>query len=43
MTPGHELKALDAINSSGLWKTCGTLGRELRDLDAMNRFGLWLR
>ena len=30
----HELKALDAINSSRLYFTSTTLGRELKALDA---------
>ena len=36
MTLCHELKALDAMNSSELWMTCSTLGHDLRALDAMN-------
>ena len=36
MTPGHELRALDAMNNSGLSMTSATLGRELRALVAMN-------
>ena len=37
MTPGHKLKALDAMNNSGLWITWTTLGHELRALDVMNK------
>ena len=36
MTPGSELKALDAMNSLRLCLTSTTLGRELSTLDAMN-------
>ena len=39
---GHELRALNAINSLGLWITLATLGCELWALDAMNSSGLWL-
>ena len=35
LTPGHEFKALDAMNSLRLWMTWTTLGCELRALDAM--------
>ena len=42
MTLGRELRALDAMNNSGLWITWATMGRELRALDAMNNVGLWL-
>ena len=35
-TLGHELKALDAMNSLELWKTFSTLGHDLRALDSMN-------
>ena len=42
MTLCHELKALDAINSSKLWMTSTILGRGLRALDAMNKSRLWL-
>ena len=42
MTPGRELKALDAMNSSRLWLKLTTLGHELRALDAMNNSWLWL-
>ena len=40
MTLCHELKALDAMNSSELWMTCSTLGHDLRALDAMNNLEL---
>ena len=40
MTSRYELKALYAMNNSGLWMTHTTLGREMRDLDAMNSYGL---
>ena len=36
MTLGHELKALDSMNSSDLWMTCSTLGHDLKALDAKN-------
>ena len=36
MTPGHELRALNAMNISGLSMTCATLGCELRALVDMN-------
>ena len=39
MTLGHELKALEAMNNSGLSMTGNTLGHELRALDAMNSSG----
>ena len=42
MTLGRELKALDAMNSSGLCTTWATLGHELVALDATNNIGLWL-
>ena len=35
MTMGHGLKALDAMNNTGLWLTCTTLGRELKAVDVM--------
>ena len=34
-TLGHELKALDAMNNSGLWMIWTILSRELMALDAM--------
>ena len=40
MILGHELKALDAMNSSGLWMTQTTLNHELRVVDDMNDSGL---
>ena len=40
LTPGHEFKALDAMNSLRLWMTWNTLGCELRALDAMNNLRL---
>ena len=42
MTLGREVKALDAMNSSGLCITWATLGRELMGLDDINNVGLWL-
>ena len=42
MTLGHDHKALDAMNISGLWMIGTTLGRELRALDDMNSLGLWM-
>ena len=36
MTLGHELKALDSMNSLELWMTCSTLGHDLKALDAKN-------
>ena len=36
-TLGRELKALNAINNSGLWMTLAFLGHELRSLNAMDR------
>ena len=27
-TSGHELRALDSMNSSSLWMTCAALGHE---------------
>ena len=42
MTMDCELKALDAMNKSGLWMIGATLGHELRALDAMNSSRLWL-
>ena len=41
-TLGHEPRALDAMNSSGLWMTLATLGRDIRALDAMNKSELYL-
>ena len=35
MTLGRELKALDAMNNSGLWMIWTILSRELMALDAM--------
>ena len=42
MNLNRELKALDAMNSSGLYMTLKTLGHELKALDAMNSSGLWI-
>ena len=42
MTLGHQLKAIDGMNSLRLWKTRATLGRKLRPLDAMNISKQWL-
>ena len=33
---GYELKALNAMNNSGLWMIWTTLGCELKALEAMN-------
>ena len=41
-TLSHELRALDAMNSSGMLMTLATLRRDIRALDVMNRFELWL-
>ena len=38
----HKLRALDTMNSSGLWLTVTALGREFKPLDAMNNSGLWM-
>ena len=38
-----ELKALDAMNNSGLWMTIVTHGRDLRALDATNSSKLWCK
>ena len=38
----REFKPLDAMNSSGLWKTWTTPGREIMALDAMNHYRLWM-
>ena len=43
MTPGSELKVLDAMNNLGLWLTRTTLDRELNALHAMNRSRLLVR
>ena len=40
MTPGLELRALDTMNSLGLWLTSMTLVRELSNINAMNRLRL---
>ena len=40
MIMGHELMALTAMNSSGLWMICTTWGCELKALNAMNNLGL---
>ena len=40
MTLGRELRALDAMNNSGLWLTLTTLGIEMKDLNVMNNLGL---
>ena len=42
MTPGYELRALDAMNNLGLWMTLMTLGHELRALHIMKSVGPWL-
>ena len=38
-TPGHELRALDAMNNSRLSMTGNTLGHEPKALNAMNNSG----
>ena len=40
MTLGHELQALDAINSLRLCMTCATLGLELKVVEATNNLNL---
>ena len=42
MTPGYEIKALEAMNNSMLRMIGMTLGRELSALDVMNSLGLWM-
>ena len=42
MTSGHELRALNAVNNTGLWMICTSLGRELKDLDAIKSLRLWM-
>ena len=42
MILGHELKGLDAMNSSGLWMIETTPDQESNALDAMNSLGLWM-
>ena len=42
MVLGHELRSLNAMNSSMLWMIHTILGHELEDLDAMNKSGLWM-
>ena len=37
-----KLKALDVMDSSGLWMIWTILGREHNDLDAMNDLRLWM-
>ena len=41
MTSSHELRALDAMSSSGLSMRENTSGYKLKAIDAMNNFGLW--
>ena len=38
----HDLRALDAMDSLGLWMTRITPGCELKALNAMNKSGLWM-
>ena len=42
MTPGYELKSLDAMNKSGFWLTRPTSGCDLMVLNAMNNSELWM-
>ena len=42
MILGHEFKALDAMNSSGLWMIGMTLGRDLSVLKVVNNLGIWM-
>ena len=42
MTLVCELKALDAMNSLGLWMICNALSCDPRALDAMNSLELWI-
>ena len=39
---GRELKALYAMNNSGLWLKKMSPNRELKALDAMNNSRLWV-
>ena len=41
-SPGRELKALDAMNNSGLCMTRATPSGELKALDAINNLELWM-
>ena len=41
MTQGHELGALDVMNS-GLWMTRTIPGHELKPLDAINNSKVWI-
>ena len=43
MISGHELRALEAMNSSGLSMIGNAPGHELKALDAMNNLGIWMR
>ena len=43
MTPSLELRALNAMNSSGMWFTCSNQGCELRDLEVMDSLGVLLK
>ena len=40
MTQCRELKALDAMNNSGLWLTLITMGHGFMALNSMNKLGL---
>ena len=42
MTLSCKLRALDAMNSSGLYVTCTTLSHDPKALDSMNSSKLWI-
>ena len=42
MTLSHELRALDAMNSIGLWKICATPTREFKAMDFIKNLTLWM-
>ena len=42
MTLDRKLRALDAMNSSGLWMIRATPSGELKALDAINNSELWM-
>ena len=42
MTPGRELREINAMSNSGLCIVLTTLGHELRPLNSMNSSGLWM-
>ena len=43
MILGHELKALDVMNTLGLWMIGTILGREDYALNAMHNLRLWMK